>query len=151
MFCKIPSPQHWWEHESWIPEDKPPAFGAGPGAAVAAQAPFHLLPKRRCLLLISCYFSLLGAASSGFVTAHPFRTESPISCQEMQVRHSTPNTLWKTLLSASPVNLSINRILLIPLFCVLKSRGLPRQWLLNYEMVFRALERCAIVLHHSFL
>lgn len=92
------------------------------GAAVAAQSLFDLLPKSRCLPLISCCFSLLGAARSGFVTAHPFRTASPpLCCQEMQVRQScsTPNSLWKTLLSSSPVNLSINRILLIPLFFVL--------------------------------
>lgn len=144
MFYKIPA-QQWWKHESWIPKEKPPAFGPGPGAAVAAQ---H---KSRCLPLISCCFSLLGAARSGFVTAHPVRTESPLCCQEMQVRQSTPNSLWKTLLSSSHVNLSINGILLIPLFFVLKSLGLPRHWLLNYEMVLRALVRCAILLHHSFL
>lgn len=131
-------------------EDEPPAFGPGPGTAVAAQALFHLLPKNK-YLLISCCFSLLGAASPGFVTAHPFRTESPPCCQEMQGRQSTPNSLWKTLLSSSPVNLSINGNLLIPLFFVLKSFGLPRHWLINYEIVLRALVRCAMVLHHSFL
>lgn len=125
-----------WDLNSW---GWAPAFGP---VAVAAQALFTFCPRAESppqLLLIPAWCSQLWLCH----------------CPSLQVRRCrwdrAPQTAYGKLLSSSPGHLSINGILLIPLSFVLKSLGLPRHWLINYEMVLRALVRCATVLDHSFL
>lgn len=130
----------WCKRETWIPEDELLPLDQWQWQHR------HYSPsaQKQNLLLSSCCSSLLGAASSG--SCH---------CPSLQDRRCrwdrAPQTAYGKLLSSSPGHLSINGILLIPLSFVLKSLGLPRHWLINYEMVLRALVRCATVLDHSFL